>query len=67
MREQRAKDEAVDLAVGTGDGDALDTARQVAEAELGDVSGGIQGLDLSGPDGKFYGLVLRPLLPDEKD
>jgi hypothetical protein len=40
---------------------------EVAALGLGDVSGGIQGLDLSGPDGKFYGLVLRPLLPDEKD
>ena len=34
--------------------------------KLGDVSGGMQSLDLNGPDGKFYSFILRPLLPDEK-
>ena len=43
------------------------TADEVAKLELGDVPGGIQGASLEGPDGKLYTLVVRPLLPHEKD
>ena len=32
-----------------------------------DVSGGLQGVVLKAPDGKIYGLTLRPLLADEKE
>jgi hypothetical protein len=41
------------------------SADDVATLGLGDVAGGIQGLVLSEPDGKLFGLILRPLLPDE--
>jgi hypothetical protein len=43
------------------------TADEVAALALGDVSGGVQGLVLDGPDGKEYTFVLRPLLPDETE
>jgi hypothetical protein len=41
------------------------TADEVAALELGDVSGGVQGGVLAGPDGKNYSFILRPLLPEE--
>lgn len=40
---------------------------EVAALGLGDVPGGAQGLFLSGPDGKTYSFILRPLLADEKE
>ena len=43
------------------------TADEVAAMNLGDVSGGMQGLVLEGPDGKTYSFILRPLLPDETE
>jgi hypothetical protein len=43
------------------------STEEVAALGLSDVTGGIQGLVLTGPDGKLYSLILRPLLPDEKD
>jgi hypothetical protein len=43
------------------------TADEVAAIGLGDVPGGAQGLVLTGPDKKLYSLILRPILPDEKD
>jgi hypothetical protein len=43
------------------------TAAEVADLDLGDVPGGIQGLVLKGPDSKLYSFILRPLLPEEKD
>ena len=33
--------------------------------DVGDVTGGAQGLYVDGPDGKLYSVVIRPLLPDE--
>lgn len=42
------------------------TAAEVAAMELGDVSGGLQGLVLKSPDGTFYSFILRPLLPGEQ-
>jgi hypothetical protein len=41
------------------------TTEEIAALGLSDVTGGIQGLVLSGPDGKLYSLILRPMLPDE--
>jgi hypothetical protein len=41
------------------------TAAEVGALELGDTTGGVQGLVLKGPDGKLYSLILRPMLPDE--
>jgi hypothetical protein len=41
------------------------TTEEVAALGLSDVTGGIQGLVLTGPDGKLYSLILRPMLPDE--
>jgi hypothetical protein len=41
------------------------TADELASMDVGDVTGGAQGLYLEGPDGKLYGVVIRPLLPDE--
>ena len=37
-------------------------ARRQAE----DAAGGLQGVNLQGPDGKLYSLAIRPLLPDEQ-
>jgi len=42
------------------------TPAEVAKLGLSGIEGGEQGLTLSGPDGKTYGFLLRPLLPDEK-
>lgn len=42
------------------------SAAEVAAMDLGEVSGGLQGLVLKGPDGKFYSFILRPLLPGER-
>jgi hypothetical protein len=41
------------------------TPAEVAKLGLDALEGGEQGLTLSGPDGKTYGFLLRPLLPDE--
>ena len=41
------------------------TTDEVAALGLSGVTGGIQGLVLTGPDGKLYSLILRPMLPDE--
>ena len=41
------------------------TATEVGELGLGDVAGGAQGVTLTGPAGKLYTLILRPLLPHE--
>lgn len=43
------------------------TATEVGELGLGDVAGGAQGVTLTGPDGKLYTLILRPLLPHETE
>ncbi len=43
------------------------TPDEVAALDLGDVSGGMQGAVLKGPDGKTYSFILRPLLPDETE
>jgi hypothetical protein len=43
------------------------TPDDVAVLKLGDIPGGVQGLAIKAPDGKLYGLVLRPLLADEKE
>jgi hypothetical protein len=41
------------------------TADELAAMNVGDVTGGAQGVYLDGPDGKLYSVVIRPLLPDE--
>lgn len=41
------------------------TPDEVNKLGLDGVGGGLQGLTLAGPDGKAYGFLLRPLLPDE--
>jgi hypothetical protein len=41
------------------------TADEVAALDLGDITGGVQGVVLDAPDGKTYSFVLRPLLPEE--
>jgi len=41
------------------------TPADVAKLGLTGIEGGEQGLVLAGPDGKAYGFLLRPLLPDE--
>ena len=41
------------------------TPAEVAKLGLTGIEGGEQGLVLAGPDGKAYGFLLRPLLPDE--
>jgi hypothetical protein len=43
------------------------TAVEAQDLKLGDSPGGAQGIVLTGPDGKTYSLVLRPLLPSETD
>jgi hypothetical protein len=43
------------------------TAVEVQALGLGDVAGGAQGVTLTGPDGKLYTLILRPLLPHETE
>jgi hypothetical protein len=43
------------------------TATEVAELGLGEVAGGAQGVTLTGPDGKLYTLILRPLLTHETE
>ena len=43
------------------------TAVDVLELGLGDLPGGVQGVTLTGPDGKIYSLILRPLLPHETE
>ena len=43
------------------------TAAEVEAVGLGDVSGGMQGLVLEGPDGKTYSFILRPMLPEETE
>jgi hypothetical protein len=43
------------------------TPDEIAALDLGDVSGGMQGAALKGPDGKTYSFILRPLLPDETE
>jgi hypothetical protein len=42
-------------------------ADEVAALGLSDVDGGFQGMTITGPDGKTYGFILRPLLPDETE
>lgn len=63
-----------DFPAGAGDGTSgttfphrTMTAQEVAALGLGDVPGGAQGMFLTGPDGKAYSFILRPLLADEKD
>ena len=41
------------------------TQAQVDALGIKDVAGGLQGVVLSGPDGKSYTLTVRPLLADE--
>jgi len=41
------------------------TADELAAMDVGDVTGGAQGLYVDGPDGKLYGVVIRPLLAEE--
>ena len=41
------------------------TPTEVSELNLDAIEGGVQGIAIKGSDGKVYGLVLRPLLPDE--
>ncbi|HEY7969819.1 MAG TPA: hypothetical protein VID95_07465, partial [Candidatus Limnocylindrales bacterium] len=41
------------------------TQAQVDVLGIKDVAGGLQGVVLSGPDGKSYTLTVRPLLADE--
>jgi hypothetical protein len=43
------------------------TAVEIVELGLGDLPGGAQGVTLTGPDGKIYSLILRPLLPHETE
>ncbi len=43
------------------------TAVEVGDLKLGDIPGGVQGVTVVGPDRKMYALVVRPLLPSEKD
>jgi len=66
--------EPVDFKEGPSDGSAgptlphrTMTADEVAALKLDEIEGGLQGLVLKGPDGKFYGFILRPLLADEKE
>ncbi len=40
---------------------------EVTALNLGDVSGGMQGLVIAAPDGKPYSFILRPLLPEETE
>ena len=43
------------------------TAEQVTALGIKaeDAAGGLQGINIQGPDGKLYSLAIRPLLPDE--
>lgn len=41
------------------------TPTEVSELQLDGIEGGVQGIAIKGSDGKVYGLVLRPLLPDD--
>jgi hypothetical protein len=43
------------------------TADEVAALNIGDAPGGASGMFVDGPDGKFYSVILRPLLPDETE
>lgn len=43
------------------------TAVEVQDLGLGDITGGVQGVTVTGPDGKVYWMVLRPLLPNETE
>jgi hypothetical protein len=43
------------------------TADEAAALKLGEILGGAQGVTVTGPDSKLYSLVLRPLLPHEKE
>jgi hypothetical protein len=43
------------------------TPAEVASLGITDVAGGLQGVVLKTPDGKIVGLILRPLLADEKE
>ena len=43
------------------------TPAEIDALGVKDVSGGLQGVILKGPDSKIYGLTLRPLLADEKE
>lgn len=55
------------------DGSGLALAHRVAtQADIDalgikDTTGGLQNVVVKGPDGKMYGLIIRPLLVDEKD
>ena len=40
---------------------------EIDELGVKDTVGGLQNVILKGPDGKTYGLTIRPLLPDEKE
>lgn len=43
------------------------TAVEVQDLKLGDIPGGVQGVTLTGPDGKLYTLIVRPLLLHETE
>jgi hypothetical protein len=43
------------------------TTAEAAALKLDGIGGGVQGIAIKGSDGKIYGLVLRPLLGDEKE
>jgi hypothetical protein len=43
------------------------TLAEVAALGIQDAAGGLQGVPLTGPDGKIYGFSARPLLVDEKE
>ena len=43
------------------------TAVEVQDLKLGDIPGGAQGVTLTGPDGKLYTLIVRPLLLHETE
>ena len=43
------------------------TTAEASELKLAGIEGGVQGIAIRGSDGKVYGLILRPLLPDETE
>jgi len=43
------------------------TAADAAELKIDGINGGVQGIAIKAPNGKVYGLVLRPLLADETE
>ena len=43
------------------------TEPEIAALKLDNIAGGIQGVVLTGPDGKLSSFILRPLLADEAE